>query len=138
MKNKKTIGWREYVSLPEWGIKKLRAKIDTGAKSSSLHAENIKIISDDKIKFSIILNNKSKKRVVTARPIHKGNVKSSIGHKTHRWYIQTKIKIGNVERMTRINLTSRKDMNFRMIIGRTTLTDNFLVDVAQEYLLDHK
>ena len=140
MKNieKKVIGWREYVDLPDWGIKLLKAKIDTGAKSCSLHVEDVKELSDGKISFYIILGRDKKSKRIIALPERKGKVKSSIGARTHRWFIQTKIKIGNVERLIKVNLTDRREMNFRMLIGRTAIDDYFLVDVAHGYLLKKK
>ncbi len=129
------IGWREYVDLPEWGIKHLKAKIDTGAKSCSLHGDEIKILGEDKISFRVVLGKgKLSKRIVTSI-VKEGKVKSSIGKRTHRWYVQTMLKIGHIRREVKINLSDRGEMNFRMLIGRTALDEDFIVDVAHGYLL---
>lgn len=137
-KNKKVIGWREYVDLPDWGIKKLKAKIDTGAKTSSLHVEDIKELPGNRISFYVVLGPGQKRKKITASPESKGKVKSSIGVRTHRWFLQTKIRIGTVEKTVRLNLVNRADMNFRMLIGRTAIEDDFLVDVAHGYMLNAK
>ncbi|MDR4508100.1 MAG: RimK/LysX family protein [Candidatus Brocadiaceae bacterium] len=138
MKEKKVIGWCEYVDLPDWGIKKLKAKIDTGAKSCSLHVEDIKELEGDKICFYVILGKNGHRKKIMAFPDKKGKVKSSTGVQTHRWYVQTRLRIGGVERMVKMNLVGREEMNFRMLIGRTAIQNDFLVDVAHQYLLKKK
>ncbi|MCA9408059.1 MAG: ATP-dependent zinc protease [Candidatus Omnitrophica bacterium] len=135
---KKIVGWREYIDLPDWNIKKLKAKIDTGAKSSSIHVEEIEEISKTKISFYVILDKDRGRKKIIAKPIHKGKVKSSIGVKTHRWYVETKVRIGDIERKIRINLVGREEMNFRMLIGRTALENDFLVDASHSYVLKSK
>lgn len=137
-KEKKVIGWREYVDLPDWGIKRLKAKIDTGAKTSSLHVEDITILKGNKISFYVVLGKNKKRKKVIATPEKKGKVKSSIGVRTHRWYVQTKMVIGDVERVVKINLMGREEMNFRMLVGRTAIEDDFLVDSAHGYLVSKK
>lgn len=135
---KTVIGWREYVDLPDWGIKRLKAKIDTGARSCSLHVEDLKELSNGKISFYVVLGpNRSRKRI-TATPVRKGKVKSSIGVRTHRWYVETRLRIGDVSRDVKISLVGRDEMNFRMLVGRTALDRNFLVDVAHGYMLEKK
>ena len=132
------IGWREYIDLPEWGIKRLKAKIDTGAKSCSLHGDQIKILSEDKISFRVVLGKGKLSKRIVASIVKKGKVKSSVGQRTHRWYVQTILKIGDIKREVRINLSDRGEMNFRMLIGRTALDEDFIVDVAHGYLLGKK
>ncbi|MCB9720927.1 MAG: ATP-dependent zinc protease [Candidatus Omnitrophica bacterium] len=138
MKNsdKKVIGWREYVDLPEWGIHDLRAKIDTGARTCSLHVEDIEELPHGKIGFYVVLNLKPKRRRhMVARSVKRGHVKSSVGHRTHRWYVQTTIKIGKVIKDVTVNLVERPGMNFRMLIGRKAIEDDFLVDVDHSFYL---
>lgn len=133
-KEKKVIGWREYVDLPDWGIHDIRAKIDTGARSCSLHVEDIEELPHGKISFYVVVKDKPKRRRhVIARSVKRGHVKSSIGHRTHRWYVQTMIKIGPVSKDVTINLVGRAGMNFRMLIGRKAIEDEFLVDVDHSF-----
>lgn len=135
-KIKSVIGWREYVDLPEWGIHHVRAKVDTGARTSSLHVEDIEELPRGKIGFYVVLQLKPKRRRhVVAKSVKRGHVKSSIGHRTHRWYVQTEIKIGPVRKEVTINLVERPGMNFRMLIGRKAIEDDFLVDVDHSFQL---
>lgn len=137
MKDKLIIGWREFIDFPEWGIHKIRAKVDTGARTSSLHVEDVKLLKNDRIKFSVIVSEKLplKRKKVIAKIIKRGKVKSSTGHNTHRWYVRTVIKIGKNERRIALNLTDRGGMNFRMLLGRTAIEDVFLVDVDRSFLV---
>ncbi len=140
MQTKHSIGWREYVDFPEWDIHKLRAKIDTGAQTSSLHVEDVTLLTRNRIRFYVILRKRNliyKKKVITER-LKVGHVKSSTGTKTKRWYVKTKLKIGPIERDIIINLVNREGMNFRMLLGRNALDDLFLVDVSRSFLLNKK
>lgn len=138
--DKKIIGWREYVDLPEWGIHNIRAKVDTGARTSSLHVDDVKILENDSIKFSVVVSEKGpvRRKWVVARIIKKGKVKSSTGHKTHRWYVKTVLKIGKFEHLITVNLTDRGGMTFRMLLGRTAIKEVFLVDVERSFLISRK
>jgi len=136
--NKKVIGWREYIDLPDWGIKRLKAKIDTGARTSALHVEDIKELPNNKISFYIVLGKNKERKKIVVSPEKKGRVKSSIGIRTHRWYVETKIRIGDIERTIKVNLVGREGMNFRMLVGRTAILDDFLVDSAHGYLFTKK
>ena len=134
------IGWREYVDLPEWGIHNIRTKIDTGARTSSLHVDQVKHLENGSIKFSVVVSEKGpvRRKWVVARIIKKGKVKSSTGHKTHRWYVKTRLKIGQYDHEITLNLTDRVGMNFRMLLGRTAIEDIFLVDVDRSFLISQK
>ncbi len=139
MEEKIIVGWREYVDFPEWDIHKLRAKIDTGAHTSSLHVEDVTLLTHNRIRFYVVLRKKNiiyKKKVITQR-IKTGHVKSSTGIKTKRWYVQTRLKIGEFEKNIVVNLVNREGMNFRMLLGRNALDETFLVDVSRSFLL-HK
>ncbi len=135
-KEKKIIGWREYVSIPEWGIRDIRAKIDTGARTSSLHVEDIRLLKYNHISFYIVLRETpslKRKKVVTTR-VKRGRVKSSTGARTERWYVRATIKMGEFQREIIFNLVSRQGMNFRMLIGRKAIEEAFLVDVDKSFL----
>ena len=139
--NEKTvIGWREYIDFPEWGIKGIRAKVDTGARSSSLHVDDVKLLGDDQIRFYVTVSNKesAKRKKVIARIHRRGRVVSSTGHGTHRWYVKAVIRIGKVDHRITLNLTDRSGMNFPMLLGRTALKDDFLVDVDRSFLISKK
>jgi len=137
---KSVIGWREYVDFPEWGIRGIRAKVDTGARTSSLHVEDIRLLEKNMIRFYVVVSRKNlirRKKVVTER-LKRGKVKSSTGDRTHRWYVKTTIKIGQFKREIVINLSGREDMNFRMLLGRTAIEDAFLVDTDRSFLVSSR
>ncbi len=140
MKEKIIIGWREYVDLPDWRIHNVRAKVDTGARTSSLHVEDIKLLKDDRISFVVIPceKNRSRKKHIIAEKFKQGHVKSSTGDRTRRWYVKTRIRFGGIEREIVVNLIDRKGMNFRMLLGRTAIDEDFLVDVDRSFLLKVK
>lgn len=138
-KEKTVIGWREYIDFPEWGVKGIRAKVDTGARTSSLHVGDVKLLDDDRIRFYVDVSGEEVKRKKVIAQIHRrGKVRSSTGHRTHRWYVKAVIRIGKCEHRITLNLTDRSGMNFPMLLGRTALEDDFLVDVDKSFLISKK
>lgn len=138
--DKKVIGWTEYIDFPDWGIQGIKAKIDTGARTSALHVEDIAIDQDENVHFDVILNRTPpyrKKRVV-APLAKKAKVRSSTGEYGERCFVSTTIQVGSVKKEVEISLISRKDMLFRMLIGRKALENDFLVDVSSRYVISHK
>jgi hypothetical protein len=135
--SKLVIGWREYVDLPEWHIRGLKAKVDTGARTSALHVDDIEELPHNHIEFYVVLSRKNSNRRIRVRTkaLKRGRVKASHGTRTTRWYVQTKIKIGPVEKKIELNLVDRSEMIFRMLLGRRALEDKFLVDVDHSYCL---
>ena len=119
------MGWKEYVDLREWGVFGIRAKIDTGAKSSSLHVEEITPLPNRRNPDQRIAVETDVKRI--------GRVRSSTGHFTRRYFVETVLCLGGVERRIEINLVDRQQMIHRMLIGRTALCNAFLVDVSRAY-----
>ncbi len=130
------IGWNEYVDLPDWGIRGLRAKVDTGARSSALHVENIEELPRDRVRFDVVLHRlKRDRRVhVVARVIRRSRVRSSTGHYTHRIFVRTRLRLGEVEREVELSLVDREKMIFRMLLGRSALAGAFWIDVAHRAL----
>ncbi len=140
------IGWREWLDLPELGIKAIKAKIDTGARSSALHAFQIKEIEkDDKkmIHFQVHPYQKDKEKTVNceATLLEWRNVKDSGGHKQYRPVILTPVKIGGQVWNIELTLTNRDLMGFRMLLGREAVRNRFLVHPGDSFLLseaEHK
>ena len=134
---KHTIGWKEYVSLPDWGINRVRAKVDTGARTSALHVEELEVLGDGLVRFQVVLSRKHRhRRIEVCAPVSKwARVRSSTGHYTRRCFVTTSIRIGPVLKEAEISLVSREDMQFRMLLGRTTLGKDFLIDVGRADLL---
>ena len=129
-------GWREYVSLPEWGIPRLKAKIDTGARTSAIHVGALEWLTDGSARFEVVVREKPERRtmMVTARPVRHSTVKPSHGQKQERLVFRTIMKIGPVEREIELSLVSRKGMLCRMLVGRLGLPSHSLVDPRRIYL----
>jgi len=131
------IGVTEYVDIPAWRILRLRAKIDTGARSSALHVENIRELAAGRVRFDVRLSrNESDRRVtVEARIARRGQVRPSSGEQEERIFVAVKVRIGPVEREIELSLVDRGRMIYRMLIGRRALAHLFLVDPGRRYLL---
>lgn len=132
------VGWREWVALTELSDVRIKAKIDTGARTSSLHAFNLELHTDsDKTvaTFQIHPLQRSRKLVqsVEIDVVEFRDVRSSTGHIERRPVIRTPMAIGEHCFDIDITLTSRDAMGFRMLLGRAALRRRFLVDPASSY-----
>ncbi len=135
-------GWHEIVSFPDWGVKAVRAKLDTGAKTSAVHAENVVELPHDparapRVRFDLVIRNKPPHRVRTieADIVRTTGVKSSNGQLDTRYVIATTLVIGPVSVPAEFTLVSRSDMRFRVLLGRRALAQGILVDADREYVL---
>ena len=131
-----TIGYREYVHLPDWGIRNVKAKADTGARSSAIDVAEIEELPRDRVRFKVMLSRKNRERSVTieAPIVRRAVVKSSLGHRDERYTVETTLRIGGVERVVEIGLVCRQNMICRMLLGRQALSGEFLVDPRRTYL----
>ncbi len=134
-----TIGWREWVALPDLGIDKIKAKVDTGARSSSLHAYDVRTFERDgvqMVRFKVHPVQRSTHWTceATAKVVEFRHVKSSSGHQTHRPVILTTVELLGRKFTTEITLANRDAMGFRMLLGRQTLRNHFLVDSGHSYV----
>jgi len=131
------IGRIEYVALPEWGIEGIRAKVDTGARSSALHVENIEAASAQTVSFEVVWGRRGheRRKRVEARVLREGAVRSSTGESTHRIFVAAVVRLGPVEREIEISLIDRGQMIHRMLLGRTAIADGILIDVNRSLLL---
>lgn len=134
------IGWTELIDLPEWGIKRIRAKVDTGARTSALHVENIRELPREHVSFDVILHRaKRDRRVHVKAPIERrGRVRSSNGQQANRIFVKTCIELGSVSRSIEVSLVDREQMVHRMLLGRAALTGAFLIDVDRRMLQSRK
>lgn len=134
-----TVGWREWAALPVLGIPAVKVKIDTGARTSALHAldiERVKANGKDLVRFSVqpLQRNKSVIIRTEAPLVDIRSVSDSGGHTENRFVISSLIAMGPMNEEIDITLTERNSMLFRMLVGRTALADNVLVDPAASYL----
>lgn len=130
-------GWREIVSLPELGVLHLRAKVDTGARTSSLHATDIQLFErggEEWARFTIDAEENHYQIVEAPRVAHR-MITSSNGTSEERLIIKTQLAMGTQMFRAEFSLADRSDMLFPMLIGRTALRRRFLVDPAQSFLL---
>lgn len=132
------IGWREWVELPVWGIR-IRAKADTGAKSSAIDCAEITELPDERVRFTVRLDRKEKKLVTVEEPIAlRKRVRSSTGVGRDRIFVETTLRLGESEKKVLINLVCRKTMIHRMLLGRKTLGGSFLVDSSVDHWVTPK
>lgn len=134
-----TIGWREWVGLPGLHTPWIKAKIDTGARSSSLHAFELEAFERsgrDWVRFSVHPWQRSSTDavVVEAEVIDWRSVKSSSGQRNRRPVIRTDLRIGDDIHMVEVTLARRDEMGFRLLVGREALRRRFLVDSGRSYL----
>ena len=134
------VGWREWLALPELGIAAIKAKIDTGARTSALHAfyvERFRRRGVDMVRFGIHpLQQRSVPALdCEARLLDRRTVSDSGGHREKRYVIETPVVAGDSNLPIQLTLTNRDTMRFRMLLGRTALEGRFLVDASRSYVL---
>ena len=132
-------GWREWVRLPDIGVPWIKAKLDTGARTSSLHAYQIKPFEkdgEDWVRFRIRpWQESTDDELVVELPVHdRRRIKSSTGHVQTRYVVKTRIELMGRTVTGEVTLTNRDEMGFRMLIGRQVLKRGFLVDVRSSFL----
>lgn len=134
------IGWREYVDLPDWGGVRVKAKADTGARSSAIDVANLEELDDGRVRFHVIFNraHPDERTEVVATVSRRTHIRSSFGHRHDRLFVRTRIRIGNHEREAELGLVCRKNMRCRMLLGRTFLEGHFLVDSGHTYVLSKR
>ena len=136
------IGRREHVALPDWGIPRIRAKVDTGARSSALDVLGYDLWQTEggktrvRLRLALNRNRTHRYRVFEADVVRFVSVRNSGGSCEQRPLIETTIRLGPVTQRIRLTLTDRAPMRYRMIVGREALCGKFIVDVSRKYVLD--
>jgi len=133
------LGWREWVALPELNIVQIKAKIDTGARSSALHAYTIEPYRKGGQRWVMFAIHPKQRRSDVSIECHapikdRRMVSDSGGHKQRRYVIETRLILGESIITSEITLTNRDSMLFRMLIGRTAMNGRFIVDPSASYL----
>jgi len=134
-----TVGWREWIALPDWGVGALKAKIDTGARTSALHAYDIEVSERDGVNVATFAihpwQDSSRDTVVVQAPLlERRQARSSSGTTKVRQVVMTTIELAGLRLPIEVTLTRRDEMGFRMLIGRQALRRHFVVDPARSYL----
>lgn len=138
-RQKGEIGWREFVSLPELGITKLRAKIDTGARTSALHAVDLKLHEQSGITwvdFHVPLPGVKKSVRCSARLVEERKITNTSGVPEDRYVVQTTLVLGKRHWPIEVSLADREKMVFDLILGRTAIRRHGLVvNPGRSYLV---
>jgi hypothetical protein len=134
------IGWKEMVSFPEWGIRRVKVKVDTGARTSALdvvHYELHPTANGLLAELHLALNRRHPERLTVVRtPVLKTvRVRNTSGQLEPRPLIETTLCLGPVTKRVRLTVADRSRMLFRIILGRQALLGNFVVDVSRKYVL---
>jgi len=130
------IGWQEWCALPRLGLPAVKAKIDTGARTSAIHAFDIATFrrgGELFVRFFIhpLQKNNEVEHVCTARVVDERSVMSSNGHKEHRYVIRTPICLGDQSWEIDITLSNRDPLTFRMLLGRNALKRRVIIDPSR-------
>lgn len=131
------LGWRERVALPQFGIARLKAKLDTGARSSALHVETLDSFLRDGamwLRFTVRAGRHAADAVRCEAPaLDRRMVTDTGGRRTERWFIRSEILLAGQRFEADINLTDRRHMLFPMLLGRSAMQGRFVVDPARAY-----
>lgn len=139
-----SVGWKEYIDFPEWGIQRVKAKIDTGARTSALDVVTYELRETPGggllavLRLALDRRRPQEHRVVEVPVLRMVVVSNSSGMREQRPLIETTVRLGPVVKPVRLSVTNRSGMRFRMILGRKALEGDFLVDVSRKYLMKGK
>ena len=134
------VGWREWVALPELGVRRIKAKLDTGARSSALHAFNVRPLlrdGQDLVQFDVhpLQRNDEVIKTCVAEAVDYRWITNSGGGREKRFVVVTALQMGGDSWPIEVTLTDRDQMGFRMLIGRTAMEHRLVVDPTVSYRL---
>jgi len=136
-----TIGWKEYLAFPAWGIRQVRAKVDTGARTSALDAASYDLYHAEdgglwiRLRLALRHGPTAKVREIETPVVRMVVVRNSSGMCEQRPLIETEMVLGPVRQRILLTVTNRAGMRYRVILGRQALAGDFVVDVSKKYLL---
>lgn len=133
------VGWREWVDLPQLGILRMKAKIDTGARTSALHAWDIEpfdVNGAPWVRFNLHPIQRNNRSVISceAAVIDRRFVRNTGGKQEMRYVIETGVTLGNISWTIEVTLTNRDKMGFRLLLGRTAVKNRFLINPGRSYI----
>ena len=130
------IGWRERVDLPEWELFGLRAKADTGARSSAIDVAQYEELPGNRVRFEVVTDrdDPDARHILEATIVRRTRVRSSFGQAHDRLFVITRLRLAGQEFDIELGLVCRKNMLSRMLLGRKTLEGHFAVDPGRRYL----
>jgi hypothetical protein len=135
------IGWKEHLDFPEWGLRHVKVKVDTGARTSALDVEDYELLPTSEggtvARLRLALHRRRPHKVVwvEAPVLRVVEVCNSSGVRERRPLIEALVRLGPVQKCILVTIANRKAMRFRMILGRQALAGDFVVDVSRKYLL---
>lgn len=133
MNGKQVIGWREWVVFPDWSLR-IRAKADTGARSSAIDCAEISELPGNRVRFTVRLDRNDRKLITLEAPVKlRKRVRSSSGQGNDRIFVETVMRLGEVEKTIVLSLVSRKTMIHRLLLGREALAGHFVVDSGVDH-----
>ena len=136
---KLVLGWREWLGFPELGIPQIKAKVDTGARTSCLHAFVVEPFEREGktwVRFGIHPQQSGRTRELHCEALVKDQrtVRDSGGHEEQRFVIETLVSIGSQQHRIEVTLTDRDTMKFRVLLGRTAIRGHYVVDSERSYI----
>lgn len=131
------VGWREHIDFPDFHLRGIVAKLDTGARTGAIDVTELEELPGDRVRFAIRLKRKSGEmsRHLEAPISRRARVRSAFGHSHDRLFIETTVRIGPVTKRVELGLVSRRKMLCRVLLGRKALDGDFLVDSGRRYVL---
>lgn len=137
------VGWREWVALPEFGVETIKAKMDTGARTSAIHAKHIQHFQDQgqpMVRFTVHPAQRSTRHPVSviAEVVDERKIRSSSGHAKRRPVIVTELELAGQRWPIELTLANRSLMGFRLLLGRQALRHRFFIDPGRSFLLSPK